>query len=361
MAVAEKPVDIRIKQRQTTVVPSTQDLYLQHPLVQSVLHILTELALSNGMRLVQTSESEPITETERALFNTLVENTSFNETLKHLLSAHLFGCAAALIVWQEFVPSFFIPVPNRYYQVGLDTNFQPALLKLSHPNIEPKAIPPQNFLILVIGATLENPLGVSRIALYKQYLDAYDTTVKSLSSYIQRHGVPTIIAQVPENFNEVEVRDIYNKLVQMQSSLVAVIPTNDTFRIEFLEPKGSGMDVALDSAQLLERLFVRSILGSILAIYEAQYGTRAQAQVHWELMRRLIEGMQRPLETVLNQQLWTRLVGYHQPTRTSRVELVEPSLAGVESVLRNLGDLVALGIVDPEADKEWLRGFIKPS
>jgi hypothetical protein len=170
--------------------------------------------------------------------------------------------------------------------------------------------------------------------------------------------VPTAIAKTPPSYTEEERRDLYDALVNLKDALVAVLPDQETV-VEFLEPRGTGMNLALEVMALLERLVARTLLGGVLAVYEAQYGTRAQAQVHWQVMQKLVGAIQQPIESALHEQLWARVCRYQLGREPVGVlELNELEQVTTSEILRNLADLVALGMVDPERDRSWLRSLL---
>lgn len=336
---------------------SSAGTLLSHPLVISILHILRELCVGSGVRLVS-SDGRSISDLEQSLFESLQDADQFDFALRHLVEAYLIGSSAAEILWSDdFRIEALRPIPIAALQIGLDEIGYPATLRVTTAAGN-QLLPLENAVLFIHNPTLSQPAGQSVLLSYKRYLDAYDTTLKSLHLYIQRHGTPTTLAQVPSTYTESEVELIQSALERLQDALVATIPASPDAKIEFLEPRGTGMELSLRLMELLERLFVRAILGSVLAIYEAQYGTRAQATVHWEVMKRVIESMQRPLEQVINKQLWRRFARLHLPEPVGRVELNEPSIMPRENILRNLGDLTALGIIDPESDRDWLRSLI---
>ena len=336
---------------------AVSERYLDHPLVRSTLHILRELCVGSGLRLVPVA-TDTVPDAERMLYDRLVMLDTLDLALRHLADASLLGASAVEIVWgEDYFPLLLRPIPAGAYRIGLDASSMPTEIEVQ-TGAGLQTLPVEHVLIYISNPDLQYPAGRPIVQQYKRYLDAYDSALRALQLYVQRHGAPTVFAQLPSIYTDEEVSKVYDALTKMQDALVGVIPASADAKIEFLEPEGTGMTLSLQLLELLERLFVRSVLGSVLAVYEAQYGTRAQAQVHWDVMRRLIEGMQRPLERAINRQLWQRVVGLHLGAPQSRLELNEPSLIPRESVLRNLGDLTALGIIDPQADRDWLRAMI---
>lgn len=332
---------------------------LYHPLVQSALHILKELVASGGTRLVAQAQETPVPDAEQNLYQALTSVQGYDLAIRHLAVALLTGVSAVEIVWTEdYKVRELRPIPPERVQLGIDEYGQLVSLQiLTLAGVQELPLPNA---ICLIASPVPFLFGVQELPLHalRKYLQAYDRVMKSLDLYLQRHGVPTALAKTPTTYTEAEVQQVYDMLVRMQDALVAVLPGTET-QVEFLEPRGAGMQLALDFMAFIERLVVRTLLGSVLAIYEAQYGTRAQAQVHWEVTQHLVNALQQPIETALHAQLWMPLCRYQLGRDPiSRLELNEVERVATGDLLRNLGDLVALGMVDPERDRDWIRALI---
>lgn len=352
-------IDPKVRLRALTVSPTVGTAGAQlllHPVVHGVLHILQELLTGNGVRLVPRA-GDPVPDAEMELFAAMTEADGWDTALRHLVSAYLMGAACFEIVWgEDYFPVAYRPVPHGKARLGLDEYGVPQDITVQ-TSVGVQSLPLAHAVLFMPLQTVEHPAGEPRLLRYRKYLDAYDDALKSLHLYIQRHGTPTVLAQLPPSYTEQETQAVHDALVRMQNALVATVPAAGDAKIEFLEPRGTGMELALRLLELLERLVVRSLLGSILAVYEAQYGTRAQAQVHWEVMQQLVASMQRPLERALDAQLWRRLAEYHQGVPAGKLALNEPNVVSREALLRTLGDLAALGVIEPERDREWLRAL----
>ena len=327
---------------------------LYHPLVQSVLHILRELVASGGVRLVGDAPDE-----ERALFTQLTATRGFAQALRHLATAHVAGAAVVEILWgDDYMPHALRPAPPEMVQFGIGEDGEIVAVRLTTSAGVQEL--PLTHAVIVDAYPAWHIYGVRELPIHalSKYLQAYDRVLRSMDLYLQRHAVPTAVAKTPASYTETETQQLYDALVKMQDALVAVLPDTET-SVEFLEPRGTGMQLALELMSLLERLVARTLLGGILAVYEAQYGTRAQAQVHWEVMQRLISAVQQPIEHALHEQLWTRVCQY-QLGRAPQgmLELNELDTVQREEIIRNIGDLVALGMVDPQRDRAWLRSLL---
>ena len=331
-----------------------QDLY--HPLVQAVLHILRELIASGGARLVGRDADAP--DAERALFERLTDTEGFYHAVRHLASAHVAGVAVAEIVWDEdYHPRQLRPIPIERVQLGLDEYGEVVSVRVQ-TSAGLQNLPLSNTLFVIHGSWHLYPSRELPLQALQKYLRAYDRVLRSIDLYLQRHATPTALAKTPAAYTAEESEQLFQALVKMQEALVAVIPDPATV-VEFLEPKGTGMQLGLEMLNLLERLVARTLLGSVLAVYDAQYGTRAQAQVHWEVTQRLISALQQPIERALNQQLWKPYCTYQLGREPiSQLQLNELESVNRAELIRNLGDLVALGMVDPEADRAWLRALL---
>jgi hypothetical protein len=76
-------------------------------------------------------------------------------------------------------------------------------------------------------------------------------------------------------------------------------------------------------------------------------------------MQKLVGAIQQPIENALHKQLWARVCQYQlgrEPVGVLELNELEQVTTG--EILRNLADLVALGMVDPERDRSWLRSLL---
>lgn len=332
---------------------------LRHPLLSAVWHVLQELLVANGTRIVPTMQGQPVPDDEYALHAQLTQADHYALTLRHLTQSHLVGAAVAEILWDANAhPIALRPIPTERVQFGLDAYGQVVNLRVQ-TDYGLQDLPLERAVYVIAQPLMLYYRVPPRLLALKRYLDAYDRTLRAIDLYLQRHAVPTTIATTPPTITEPEREQIYDALVKMKDAFVAVLPAGDGSTLQFLEPRGSGIEFALEYLQMLERLIARALLGSILAVYEAQYGTRAQAQVHWETLKSVISAMQQPIEDALHDQLWrpycTEQLG-HEPI--TRFRLNEPERMQSEALMRNIADLVALGFVDPDRDRDWVRALV---
>lgn len=330
---------------------------IRHPVINAIWHIIQELLVGAGLRITSRTVDRSVPEEELQLLYNLQQVEGLMECLRHLTSAHILGAAICEIVWgADYLPRMFRTIPIEQVQFGIDEYGMVTSVRVNtQAGIQELPLSHTLYLIPSWGILYREP----RLHAFRRYLDAYDRVLRALDLYIQRHALPTTVATIPNTYTEQETQQIYDALVSMKDAFVAVIPAGQDAKLDFLEPRGTGMDLALQFLQLLERLIARALLGSILAVYEAQYGTRAQAQVHWDVVKRIIASMQQPIERVLQTQLWQPIVQLQLGRDPiSAIELNEPDQINSDALVRNLADLTTLGIVDPVRDRDWLRALL---
>jgi len=152
-------------------------------------------------------------------------------------------------------------------------------------------------------------------------------------------------------------------LRDLQSASVGTLPGpkgDAGNNIELLEASGganSAIGSAIEMLHTYERRIARGVLGSVLAVFESEFGTRAQAETHLEVLKAVVRSHQGPIEEAINQQLVEPVLAYNVGEADVRFELSEPDFADREKVGRWVADLAQAGVIDLEADRDAIRGL----
>lgn len=337
---------------ETYAPPSIQiDALLKSPVVVGLERTLTELLLYQGVRVVgQEASSEAV----QSLLQRLLR-TPLMRALHHLATAYLTGFAVVEIVWgADAFPVHFRIIPLQHLRVRLDdlgtiVGFQVVIAGGT------QELPLERALYFAPYERLDTPFGDPPLLRAKKTIETYDKVVDYLSLYLKRHAVPTIIGKAAPSLNDAERRELGKRLSDLQNASYAVVPEGNA--VEFLEPRGGGADFALEYLRYLERLIARVILGPILAVYEAEFGTRAQAQTHHDVLKSIVAGLQAPLEQAVDNQLWQRVLqAQFVSPPDARFELREPEALS-EPAMRLMAELVMAGLMDAAQARELIARY----
>jgi phage gp29-like protein len=109
--------------------------------------------------------------------------------------------------------------------------------------------------------------------------------------------------------------------------------------------------------KMYERRIARAVLGSVLAIFEAEFGTRAQAETHLEMLKKVISSYQKDIEGPVNAQLVKPVLRYNVGDADVVWHLNAPAFADLQKLGAWIADLAQAGVIDPVRDANSIRGM----
>jgi phage gp29-like protein len=190
---------------------------------------------------------------------------------------------------------------------------------------------------------------------YKRATDA------AMISYAKRWGVPSIVGFYAPGQDKSAQAKFLAAIKSLQNAAAATLPIKPTKDspdvLQLIEAKGDGGSISavMDMNKAFEKRIAGAVLGSILAVYESEYGTRAQAQTHLEVLKSVIEAAQAPLEEAINEQLVQPVLAYNRGLRDVRFVLNAPNLNDLEKLGNMVADLAQAGLLDPAQDARVIR------
>jgi len=109
------------------------------------------------------------------------------------------------------------------------------------------------------------------------------------SNYLEKFGQPTVVGKYPSSVNDKETKDALLSCCQaIQNDMAVTIPQE--WVIELLEAKrGGAADTYESFVKYCDRCLSKVILLSVLTSNEAQFGTKAHADVHKDLTDQAVE------------------------------------------------------------------------
>lgn len=326
----------------------------QDDALRMTLNFLAEALLGAGWR-VETDESRYVELAQRAF-----TAPGFAVALRSMVAAQIERYAVIEIVWgRDFVPIAYRTFTPQEAALEFDPYGEVARIQIS--TVEGlQELPLERAIVYRYQPDLSNPAGRTRLEELAPLLDAKARVDDALVRIVERYSAPPLIGYHLPNLPAATVDALEQALRDLRSGAGALIGgvKGEQVSIETLDVKVDGYapDLAMRLLENYERRIARLLLGSVLALFEAQYGTRAQAEVHASITRQILRGYQQDLEECIHEQLWTPLCYYQFGVlEPPRWQLNEPTIVQPDRAARWLSELIAVGVLDPETDRETIR------
>jgi phage gp29-like protein len=332
---------------------TTDDRLLNDGTLYMISNLVEQVCLGAGWRFTGAdAEREDV----RAVCDAISEAEGFHDMIRHCLRAMFARYAVSEIVWQStnglWLPLRFRTIPRRSVALDISDDGEVSRIEVS-TTAGLQELPLLHAVVYRFNPTLANPLGSSLLdglredIEYKRKLD--DVVVRSA----ERFGAPTVALRYPPGTDQSQVDELLRQGTRLQSASVAVLP--DGVAVDFLEPRGQMSVLSLDTLRYFERRIARAILGSVLGMFEAEFGTRAQASTHWEVTRYVIRSYQSGIEQAITEQVVRRTLQLNGLPSEVQFFLNEPEIVDKEAMARWIADLAQAGIIDVDEDRDRIR------
>lgn len=226
---------------------------------------------------------------------------SFHCLLETLMDAVVSPLAAAEIVWGPGGKvEGFRPVGAWHFTYR--DSLEPRLVTAEHP--EGEALPPAKFIVHHRGGG-DDPAraGLIRTLIWLHVFQNYP--MKDLVSFVERYGMPFIVAKVDRNTWDNE-RNVLRKLIRSFGPGGGGVFTKST-ELELLQSASGGGDVYFKLLDYASRAITKTILGQLASTSNSSGLSGGDAQT--KVRRDLLESDARALESAIRNQLavpWTR-------------------------------------------------------
>ena len=226
---------------------------------------------------------------------------SFHELVGHLMDAVVSPLAAAEIVWGAGGSlSGFRPVGAWHFTFrGSET---PLLVTTEEPR--GLALPPAKFIVHTHGSVCDPArAGLIRTLIWLHVFQNYP--VKDLVSFVERYGMPFVVAKVDRSAWENE-RGVMRNLIRSFGPNGGGVFTKST-ELELLQASNAGGDVYFKLLEYTSRAITKVILGQLASSSDSGglSGGDAQSRVRADLL----EADARAIESTVRIQLatpWTK-------------------------------------------------------
>jgi len=332
--------------------------------VQTVINLERELLLGASYRWTgEDAEATGVPD----LLSAIERADGFDALLSAIAACRYTQYAVAETVWQTasgiWAPAAFRVLPRDACAISVDATGAVTDVVVTTTGGQVK-LQPEQVVVALNAPTPAEPTGHSVISDVREIIELKRRADHSVIRYLERFAAPSILAYYQPGATAETKAQLLEALKQLQSASVGTLPgPKEAAEVVLLEAKGgsgSSIGSAIEVLQLYEHRIARALLGSTLSIYEAQFGTRAQADTHLEVLKAVIRARQAAVEAVINEQVLRRVLAYNRADAAAldvRFELNEPDFADRTAMSRWVTDLVSVGVLDPEADREAIRSM----
>jgi len=352
---------VRILPQPWSMADTTEAKLLKDDSVGAVARLFCDVVFGSGYRWVG-DDAERLTD----LTDEIMRADGWQQTLRALTNVVFTRYACIEIVWEtssgRWLPARLRHIPNSMCALDIDEYGGVTTVNVSTTGgLQP--LPAENMIMHRNNPTFDKPSGMSVFDDLEEVIQMKRRADLALIRYVERYAAPTVIGWYAPGTSKAQQTALLTALKNLQSASVGTLPgpKGDVGNnIELLEASGganSAIGSAIEMLRMYERRIARGILGSVLAIFESEFGTRAQAETHLEVLKAVVRSQQGPVEEAINDQLVRPVLDYNVGDADLRFELIEPDFADREKVGRWVADLAQAGVVDLEADRDAIRGL----
>lgn len=350
---------VRIMPQSWSTADVAETRMLRDDSVGAVSRLFCDVVFGSGIRWVG-EDAQRLT----WLTDSIERSDGWQQCLRSITNAVFTRYAVVEIVWATeggaWHPARLRHIPNGMCALDIDEwgNVRGVTVTSTGGM---QALPGENMILRRNNPTFEHPQGISVFDDLEEVIQMKRRADLALIRYIERFAAPTVIGWYAPGTSKAQQTALLTALKNLQSAAVGTLPGprgDAGNNIELMEAKAQGpINLAMDMLHNYERRIARGVLGSVLAVFESEFGTRAQAETHLEVLKAVVRSHQGPIEETINRQLVAPTLAYNVGDADLRFELVEPDFADREKVGRWVADLAQAGVIDLEADRDAIRGL----
>ena len=274
---------------------------------------------------------------------------TFHDLLSHLLTGVILPFAAAEIVWSEGGNiAGFTPVGSHHFTMR--DSFTPRLVTEDHPDGLPEEEMENHFVIHTQRKNGDMARGGLIRAL--AYLHCFQNwPIKDLFSFIERFGMPFVIAKVDQNTWENE-RNVLHSLIRSFGPNGGGVFTKST-ELQLLNASNTGSDnVYFRALEFTHNAIYTLLVGQLASSGDSSGMSNGSAQT--AVRQDILEADARSMESTIRSQIASVWTSFHYPE--AAVPLIQFKVDAAED-LNSLAQMVAtLSQAGYKADEQELSG-----
>ncbi len=271
----------------------------------------------------------------------------------HLMDAVAKGYAVAEIVWDTsgslWYPREIAPREAHWFTFDRDTG---RLLRLVDGSAEGAEIPPYRMIVHAPPVASGIPLlgGVARSALWAWVFKSY--ALRDWARFCELFGQPIRVGKYHQGASPDDVAVLKQAAFSLGSDAAAVIPQEMALELVEAGSKSASADLYHRLIDYLDRQISKAVLGQTMTTDEGS--SLAQAKVHEQVRRDIMEADARALERTITRDLIAPLVrlnlGEDAPLPILDLIVEDPEDMG--ALAEQVAKLAGAGVAIPQA---WVR------
>jgi phage gp29-like protein len=221
-------------------------------------------------------------------------------------------------------------------------------------------LPVDKFVLYAFQPSYANPMGLSDLRAAWQPWFVKQQMLRWWAKYLEKFGMPTVAGSydAKAGYGVKQQREFLSLLAGVHNESALVMPSD--FGVKLLEATRSADSGFNDAIAYCDRSMAKSLLGqSLTSDSSDRNATYALGAVQANVLSFYLQKLQRDLEdTVMNEQVLKRLIGYNFPPGTpvptfhlGRVD--DDRLAATAQLMTAL---ISGGVVSPE--EPWIRSYL---
>lgn len=220
------------------------------------------------------------------LFDKIFDNLNFNQLLRDILEAPLFGFQPFEIKWIKhknmYIPETIIPLKQEYFV--FDESGNPKIKDIRRNVLID--IPEYKIIFAKYESSAVNPYGESLLSKCYWHCKFKNGGLKLWVQFMEKYGSPYIIGKFNRGANQDDMNELLDALFQMSEDSVFVSP-ND-IDLEIIEPnRKDSVDLYKELIKQCNNEISKAILSQTLTT-ELDMGSYAASQTHFKIRKEVV-------------------------------------------------------------------------
>ena len=234
-----------------------------------------------------------------------LERIDLYNLVSGILDAPYYGISPVELSWKPADSRMritdLVVKPGRWF--GYNESNRPRFISAANP-WQGEAIPFGKFVFVRHFPTYDNPYGLRLLSRCFWPVAFKKGGIKFWVTLAEKYGIPFLVGKYRQGASEPEQRRMLNDLAAMVQDAVAVIPQGGT--VEMLQTKGEGgADIHRELKTAMDAEMSKVIMGQTLtAEVSERGGSRAQGQVHEDILEDFRQGDQTLVKTAMEDIAW---------------------------------------------------------
>lgn len=234
-----------------------------------------------------------------------LEHMNLRSIISGMLDAPFFGFTPLELIWRLDGDWWhlldIVPRPQRWFR--FDTTNQPTFVGVyGGLAAQPIPLPAGKFVFVTHHATYDNPYGLRLLSRCLWPVAFKRGGVQFFARFVERHGMPWVVAEAPAEAEKLEKRDMALGLSRMVQDAVAVIPHGANVTLESPGQSQASIHEAFLSRQ--DRAISKVLMGQTLTIETDGKNSLAATEAHKDVADDLADADKAMVVDAWNEIAW---------------------------------------------------------